>query len=218
MEPDETDGSDGERARGGTVRTVRREIQGHEARVRTDPESVFVRWRPERPVYVALHVGDRLTDADADVSSPRITEWEVVDVTAARVVGKDVRTGERRAWTREAIERGLVVGQYATNLSGFAAVTVHPIGSWPDGRPEARGIYRGRPYLTVVAYGDSGATYGRRYRFLTPDDARTVAIRDEDPAVARLPASLRDLFDSAVRAALDDAGYDVTSDGTEVAA
>ncbi|KTG08887.1 hypothetical protein AUR64_13835 [Haloprofundus marisrubri] len=176
----------------------RRTIAGQEARVYLDPDEIHVEWRPGRAVYLGVRVGDRIKDADRDVASPRIDEWEVEEITAERVVGRSVKTGDRREWDRETLERGLVVGNYATNLTEFATVLVHEIG-----------VHGGRdPYVTVVAYGDNGEKYGRRYGFVDADD-RTVEFRDQDPAVDRLPTEMATVFDELVDGVLVDDGYTI---------
>lgn len=198
------------------TRTEHRVVQGRPVEVGLDPDELSVRWRPRRPVYLGVRVGDRIKDADSDVTSPRIDEWEVTEITPDRVVGVDVRTGESRAWDRRGLETGLIVGRYATSLAAFATVTVHRVGSWTDDggptptptpTPTPAVGDRREPYLTVVVYGDNGRTYGRRYRFVEPGNDRDVAPRDEDAAVARLDGDLRARLDEVVRAALVDDGY-----------
>jgi hypothetical protein len=189
-------------AGGGGV--VRRTIQGREALVYTDPDEIRVEWRVGRPVYFGVRAGDRIKDADRDVESPLIDEWEVVEITPDRVVGVDDETGRRRKWDRETLERGLTVGNFATNLSAFERVAAHRVGADLGDRSHLPHD----PYVTVIAYGNNGERYGRRYRFLD-DDGRRVALRDEDPSVGRLPAEHRDALEELVVAALEDDGYEV---------
>jgi hypothetical protein len=192
-------------------------VQGHEALVVRRPDRVSVEWRPTHPRYFGVGVGDRLKDADADVSSPRIDEWEVTEITPDLVVGEHVGTGTRREFDRQRVERGLVVGNYATNLSDFARVVVHPVGSWEtydadaDTDADAAGVvYRGTPYLTVVAHGNNGETYGLRYRYTDAGDPDSVTLWEEDVSVGGLDASLRTRLTTAVEAALTAEGYTVT--------
>jgi hypothetical protein len=189
----------------------RQTIQGREALVHRHPDRVYVEWRPGQPVYYGVSVGDRLKDADADVSSPRITEWTVTEITPDRVVGEALETGDRREFDRERVERGLVVGNYATNLSDFAQVAIHAVGDWETYDPDATGgtVYRDSPYVTVVAYGNNGRKYGLRYRYVEEGDAETVTLREEDVAVETLDADLRRRLFDAVEAALVAEGYDV---------
>ncbi|WP_224333688.1 hypothetical protein [Haloprofundus halobius] len=180
------------------TRIERRTIAGQEARVYLSPDEIRVEWRPGRAVYLGVRVGDRIKNADRDVASARIDEWEVEEITPERVVGCSLKTGERREWNREALERGLVVGNYATNLTEFATVLVHEIG-----------VHGGRdPYVTVVVYGDNGEKYGRRYGFVDGEQ-RTVEYRDQDPAVDRLVPEMATVFDELVTQALEDDGYTV---------
>ncbi|WP_142857831.1 hypothetical protein [Salinigranum halophilum] len=189
----------------------RRTIQGHEALVTRYPDRVSVEWRPTHPVYFGIHVGDRLKDADADVSSPRIDEWTVTVVTPELLVGEHVKTGERREFDRARVEQGLVVGNYATNLSGFERVVVHPVGSWETYDPDADTdvVYRGSPYVTVVAYGNNGETYGVRYRYTEAGNPEPVTLWEEDVSVGRLDDDLRDALTAAVETALTAEGYTV---------
>lgn len=188
-----------------------RVIQGREVRILRYPDELHVQWRPGRPVYYGVRAGDRIKNAAADVESVRIDEWEVTEITPDRVDGRHVRTGEETTWDREALERGLVVGRYATNLSEFAVVTVHPTGSWAAYDPEATSgpEYRGRPYLTAIAYGNNGEKYGRPYRFVAEGDGDAVELAEEDPKIARLSAEMRAHLDDVVRSALEDDGYAV---------
>jgi hypothetical protein len=139
----------------------------------------------------------------------------VTEITPDLVVGANVKTGERREFARDRVERGLVVGNYATNLSGFERVVVHAVGSWetydPDGgSDDAPGVvYRGTPYLTVVASGNNGEAYGLRYRYTEPRSAESVTLWEEDLSVGRLDTDLRERLNTAVETALVTEGYTV---------
>ncbi|WP_380679208.1 hypothetical protein [Salinigranum sp. GCM10025319] len=193
-------------------RIERRTIQGREALVHRRPDEVFVEWRAGQPVYFGVRLGDRLKDADSDVSSPRIAEWTVTEISPTRIVGEHVDSGERREFDRARLERGLVVGNYATNLSEFARVAVHAIGDWGEYDPDAADssrVYRGRPYLTVVAYGNNGRKYGLRYRYVDEGSAEAVTLWEEDTAVDALDEELRNQLFSTVESALAAEGYAV---------
>jgi hypothetical protein len=183
---------------------VRRTIQGRAASIHRDPDEIRVEWRVGRPIYFGVRVGDRIKDADRDVESPLIDQWTVTEITPTRVVGVHAETGDEREWDRERLERGLAIGNYATTLSAFERVAVHRVGVATDraaGRPP-------EPHVTVIAYGNNGERYGRRYRFLDADERR-VALRDEDPAVGRLSDERRRQLAELVEAALVEDGYDV---------
>lgn len=188
-----------------------RTIQGHKALVVRYPDRVSVEWRAGHPVYFGVQVGDLLKDADADVSSPRIDEWAVVEITPDLVVGEHVKSGDRREFDRHRVEQGLIVGNYATNLSAFERVVVHAVGDWDTYDPDAGDgvIYRGNPYVTVVAYGNNGETYGLRYRYPEEGNPERVTLWEEDVAVGKLGADLRADLATAVEAALADEGYTV---------
>jgi hypothetical protein len=189
--------------------TERRTLGGQEVRVGTDPDELYVEWRPGRAVYYRVRVGGHIKDADSDVSSPRIREWEVTEITPERVVGADTKSGESREWDRETLERGLVVGSYATNLADFALVTCYPVGSWDDFEVDDGDdyAYHGRPYVTVVAYGDNGQKYGRRYRFVEDGNATDLELWDEDVKTRTIPAAARERLDAVVHDALTADGY-----------
>jgi hypothetical protein len=184
-------------------------IQGREAFVHRRSDEVYVEWRAGQPAHFGVRVGDRLKDADADVSSPGITEWTVTEITPDRVVGERVDTGERREFDRGRVERGLVVGNYATALSGFPRVTVHAVGSWEayDRDDDEGTTYRGRPYVTVVAYGNNGQAYGLRYRHADEDAPEHVSLWREEVAVGALDDTRREQLADAVEAALGVEGY-----------
>jgi hypothetical protein len=189
----------------------RRTIAGQEARIGTDPDEVRVEWRPGRAVYHRVRVGDLIKNADSDVSSPRIDEWRVTEITAERVVGEDTKTGEEREWDRETLERGLVIGNYATNLTDFELVTAYPVGSWEDYGTEEGDeyAYHGRPYLTVVAYGDNGEKYGRRYRFVEDGNDTDLELWEEDMKTERIGDEMRARLDEVVESALESDDYRV---------
>lgn len=190
------------------TRIERRIIGGREARVRLDPDQLYLEWRAGRPAYYSVHVGDHIKDAARDLSSPRIREWEVTEITPERVRGTDTRTGVEREWNRKRLETGLVHGNYATNLSSFETVAVHRVGSWADHRDTEHGRgYHGVPYVTVIAYGNNGEDYGCRYRFLREGDESHVSLRERDLDSERLAPALRTALDEAVRVALEDDGY-----------
>jgi hypothetical protein len=71
-------------------------------------------------------------------------------------------------------------------------------------------VYRGTPYLTVVAHGNNGETYGLRYRYTDAGDPDSVTLWEEDVSVGGLDASLRTRLTTAVEAALTAEGYTVT--------
>jgi hypothetical protein len=194
-----------------STRIERRPIQGREARVRLDPRAIHVEWRPGRPVYYGVRVGDRIKDADADVESIRIDEWTVREITSERVVGEHVRTGERREWDRRELETGLVIGRYATNLSAFELVTALPVGSWDaaDEGDADDGLYHGRPYVSVVAYGNNGEKYGRRYWRGERGAESHLEPWNEDVKARELAPSVGASLDETVRRALSDDGYEV---------
>ena len=187
-----------------------RTIQGREARIHTAPDELYVEWRRRRPVYFGVRVGDHIKDADRDVESAHITEWEVVEITSDSVVGVNQKTGERQEWERRELERALVLQRYATNLSDFATVVVHAIGSWEVyERATEAGESRREPYVTVIAYGNNGEKYGRRYRFTETGSDTDLELWEEDLSIERLSPELRTKLDETIHQALEEDGYTV---------
>lgn len=181
-----------------------RTIQGRETLVREIPDEIYIEWRPGRPVYFGVKVGDRIKDADRDVESAHITEWEVVEITPAHVVGENLKTGERTEWDRRELEQALVLHRYATNLSEFATLTVHTVGSWAE---YEAGRISHEPYLSVVVFGNNGEKYGRRYRFVEPGETTEIELSDQDVSIDRLSTDLQQRLDETVRQALEEDGY-----------
>lgn len=187
-----------------------RTIQGRETRVRTIPDEIYVEWRPGRPVYFGVRVGDQIKDADRDVESAHITEWEVVEITPETVVGVNQKTGERTEWDRRELEQGLVTRQYATNLSDFATLIVHPVGNWETYEAAADEDKPTRePSVNVVVFGNNGERYGRRYRFVEPGETARIELLDQDASIERLAPELQRRLDDTVLQALDEDGYTV---------
>jgi hypothetical protein len=224
MAPTTSDASDGDGrppvSPADEFRVEQRTIQGRTALVHRHPDRVFVEWQAGQPATFGVRVGDRLKDADADVSSPGIDEWTVTEISPDRLVGEHVRTGERREFDRERVERGLVVGNYATNLTTFVRVATHAVGRPADevvgdGADDAgHGVIegadatdRGRPHVTVVAYGDNGRKYGLRYRYVGGGDGERLTPWDESPPTRALDADRRAELFAAVEAALRADGY-----------
>jgi hypothetical protein len=194
----------------GTTNVEHRTVQGREARVYSVPDQVYIEWRPGRPVYFGVNVGDRIKDADRDVESAHITEWEIVEITPERVVGVNEKTGERTEWDRRELEQGLLLRRYATNLSEFATVVVHTVGNWADydAATETETAAR-EPCLGVVVFGNNGEKYGRRYRFTEPGETAEVELMDEDPSIERLSPELQAKLDETVAEALSEDGHTV---------
>lgn len=185
-----------------------RTVQGREARVHTIPDEIYIEWRPGRPVYFGVKIGDRIKDADRDVESAHITEWEVVEITPETVVGINEKTGERTEFERRELEQGLLLRRYATNLSDFATVVVHTVGNWADHDAAVEAGESGRePCLGVIAFGNNGEKYGRRYRFTEPGETAEVELLDEDPSIGRLSPEMQTKLDETVVAALHEDGY-----------
>jgi hypothetical protein len=186
-----------------------RTIQGRETLIRRVPDEIYIEWRPGRPVYFGVKIGDRIKNADRDVESAHITEWEVVEITPEHVVGVNQRTGERAEWEREDLEQALVLHRYATNLSDFSTLMVHPVGSWAEYETADESTLAREPYLSVVVFGNNGEKYGRRYRFVEPGETSAVELADQDMSIDRLSPDLQARLDETVRQALEEDGYTV---------
>jgi hypothetical protein len=182
----------------------------------TDPDEIFVTVRKGRPMYIRVEPGEYVREGDAFHrermgAGNRLSTWEVTEITPTEVRGRDVRSGVDRHWDREKLERGLVLGRFSTNLTDFERIGVLRIGRWSDhqGTHDVTARrYDGRPYVTVVAYGDNGERYGRRYRFVEGDDG-LLELWTEDPAIGRFGEDVRARLDERVRTELAADGYDV---------
>lgn len=185
-----------------------RRFEGFDARFGTDPEEVYVELRVGRPAYIRVREGDYVQEGDAfhrewlGVSSPALDTWEVVEITADQVRGEHVDTGEPTEWERSDLEKGLAVGRYSTNLTDFEVVSVYEAGGWSDEDDE--------PYVSVVAYGDNGLKYGRRYRFVDRDSGTLELWREDEPRQG-FTETQAERLDERVREVLEDDGYRVES-------
>lgn len=68
--------------------------------------------------------------------------------------------------------------------------------------------YTDRPYVTVIAYGDNGLKYGRRYEF-AGDEGSQLELWTQDEAIEGFADSVAERFERRVRAALAADGYAV---------
>lgn len=190
---------------------------GIDATFGTDPNEIFLELRAGSPAYIRVREGDYVQEGDAfhreqlGLNSPTLDTWEVVEIGSDVVVGRDIGSGEDVTWGREEVEKGLAIGTYSTNLTDFETVSVYEVGRWRDydeDDPTGGGgyTYTGRPYVSVVAYGDNGLKYGRRYRFVDAD-AGAVELWKEDRPANGFADGVRDRLDDRVREALEADGY-----------
>lgn len=200
-----------------TTTTTTERLQGTDARFGTDPDEIYLELRMGSPAYIHLDEGDYLREGDAfhrdrlSPSAPTLATWEVVDITPEIVVGREIETGEETTWDREEIERGLALGTYSTELTDFEWLSVYQVGRWRDydGEDDGSGLrYRGRPYVSVVAYGDNGLKYGRRYRFVAPQSDAVYLWKQDEPA-GGLPDGIERRLDERVTEAIEAEGYEV---------
>lgn len=199
-----------------TTTTTTRRFEGYDARFGTDPEEIYIELRMGSPAYVHVREGDYLQEGDVFHrerigASPRLATWEVEEITPDHVTGRDLGTGERVKMDREEVEKGLAVGRYSTNLTDFEWLSVYQVGRWAeyDEDDDSGTRYTGRPYVSVVAYGDNGRTYGRRYRFVAPE-SNELALWKEDKPRGGFSEEVADRLDRRVREALEVDGYAVT--------
>lgn len=190
----------------GTERTdTIKRFEGFDARFGTDADELYVELQAGRPAYIRVREGDYVQEGDAfhrewlGVSSPALETWEVVEITPEEVRGEHVETGAPTVWDRADLEKGLAVGRYSTNLTDFEMVSVYEAGAWSSDD---------EPYVSVVAYGDNGLKYGRRYRFTAPESNTLELWRTDEPRQG-FTDTQAERFDRRVRAALEDDGYTV---------
>lgn len=206
---------DGENADSVSTTATTRRFESLDARFGTDPDEIYIEVRLGSPAYIHVREGQYLQEGDAfhrdqlGMDSPVLDTWEVVDVTSERVVGRDLDTGERVEWSREEVEKGLAIGRYSTNLTDFEWVSVYQVGSWDEYDPDedSGSRYTGRPYVAVVAYGDNGLKYGRRYRLVEPDSSDVVLWKQDVPR-GGFSDEVAERLDERVRQALRAEGYE----------
>lgn len=181
-------------------------------------EEIYLELRLGSPAYVHVREGDHFQEGDAfhreqiGTNSPTLETWKVNEVTPEVVVARDVATGEEVVMDREGVEEGLAVGRYSTDLTDFEWVSVYQVGDWDDYDPDDEGsgtrYTPGRPYVSVVAYGDNGLKYGRRYRFVDPDGDE-LALWKSDRPIGGFDDEVADRLERRVRSALEADGYTV---------
>lgn len=198
-------------------KTTTKRFTGFDARFGTHPDEIYVELRLGSPAYIHVREGEYLQEGDAfhreqlRTNSPTLDTWGVLDITPETVVGRDIDTGEEVTMDRTEVEKGLAIGRYSTNLTDFEWISTYQVGDWDryDPDDEARTRYTGRPYVSVVAYGDNGLKYGRRYRFVEPESDE-VALWKDDTLDRGFSNEVARRFDERVREALEAAGYTVT--------
>jgi hypothetical protein len=186
----------------------------HDAEYQTAPDELFIVVRPGRPMYIRVTPGDHVQEGDAFHrermgETRHLPTWEVTEITPSHVLGREVGSDDEKRWDREELERGLVVGRYSTDLTDFERISVIQTGRWSeyDESPEQTGTrYNGRPYVTVVAYGDNGERYGRRYRFVEGTEDH-LELWTQDAAIDRFRDGVRARLDERARAELAADGY-----------
>lgn len=199
-----------------TAATTRR-LAGSGATVGTAPDEISIELRAGRPSYIHVAEGHLVYEGDAahrdhlGAAAPTVRTWTVETITPDRVVGRDRAIDEPTGWDRGTLEHGLAVGTYSTNLTDFERLSVHEVGG-RDGAHAGDGAspfrYTGQPYVAVVAYGDNGLKYGRRYRFVE-ESPPTLALWTQDEPVEHLAATVAERLDQRVREALEADGYAV---------
>ena len=188
---------------------ISRTIEGVEALVGTESDEIFIEIRVDTPQYVRVREGDLVQEGDirsetaGDLESASLEKWTVESIGAETVVGTDRKTGERREWSREELERKLASGGLSTNLTGFERV--HVVGTETAGPAEESE----RDSITVAVYGDDGRTFTRTYRPDADGDGRNLELVDPDERVENFDPELRAEFDRTVAGALEDEGYAV---------
>lgn len=217
MTPHETTNGDDPDEGVSTTTTTTKRFESLDARFGTEPDEIHVELRVGSPAYVRLRPGKYLQEGDAfrrdqlGMDSPVLGTWEVREITPERVVGTDPQDGSETEWSREEVEKGLAVGRYSTNLTDFERVSTYEVGSWDEFDPDDDDDgprYTGRPYVAVVAYGDNGLKYGRRYRYADRDSTELVLWTRDVPR-SGFPDGVAERLDRRVHDALEAEGYEV---------
>lgn len=180
------------------------------------PEEILITVRRGRPMYVRVSVGEYIQEGDAFhrermSGGSHLPTWEVTEITASTVLGRELATDAEKRWDRDELERGLVVGRYSTNLTDFERISVLQTGQWShydESREATDRRYNSRPDVTVVAYGDNGERYGRRYRFVEGSDSR-LELWSEDARIDRFSDEVRTRLDERTSTELEVDGYEL---------
>lgn len=222
MKPDDREFNEEEVS---TTTTTTKRFEGLDARFGTDPLEIYIELRTGSPRYIRMKEGDLLYEGDAyrreqlGIGTTTLDTWEVTEITPTRVRGRSVETDEEVEWVRGEVENGLATGRYSTNLTDFEWISVYQVGQWDDYQPDEEGSgtrYVGRPYVSVVAYGDNGLKYGRRYRFVEPESNELYLWKEDKPR-GGFPDEVAERLDQRVRRALETEGYTVVGrERTEV--
>ena len=183
-----------------------RTIEGTEALVNVESGEIFVDIPAASPRYVRVEEGGTVREGDIrsrtaeELESPTLRKWTIETIGPETVIGTDRKTGERREWDRESLERKLATGALSTDLTDFERVNVTDRrGDGPDGRS-----------VLAVAYGNDGRKFTRTFRPVAGEaigEERHLEPADADDRIEEFGADLRERFDRAVELALRNEGY-----------
>lgn len=159
-------------------------------RTTSDRPEIYLQSTTGRPRFIRVAAGDLLWEGDREPVPTTLRTWVVdrVDETTVRAV--DAESGEEQTWERAWVERRLSTGGMSTNLGGVEWVRLR---EWPHPT--------GGTYLTVLAHGDNGRTYVRRYRPVD-DERRVVELWTDDPEARWLTEAGRATLDHEVATAI----------------
>lgn len=186
-----------------------RTIGGTEVLVSTEPDEVFLDIPATGQDYVRVVEGELVREGDVrmrdghDLDSQTLQAWRVEEITAERVRGPNIDTGEPAEWDRESLEQNLADGTLSTDLTGFERADV-PQRTTPDSESDTTDVI-------VTIYGNNGQRFQQTFHPTddgeTPD--RRLELAHSDPKIDAFDDDLREKFRRAVEIALQSEGYAV---------
>lgn len=186
-----------------------RTIGGTEVLVSTEADEIFLDVPAAGQDYIRvvegelIREGDVRSQGDRDLDSPTLQTWRINEISAKRVQGSNVDTGDPTEWNRDSLEQKLADGTLSTDLTDFerANVTKQTEGS-------SVGNSSG---VTVTIYGNNGQRFQQTFHSVDDNEMseRQLDLTQSDPKVDAFDDDLQEKFIRAVEIALRSEGYAV---------
>lgn len=183
-----------------------RTIEGTEALVNVESGEIFIDIPAASARYIRVKEGGTVREGDIrsrteeELESPTLRKWTIETIGPETVIGTDQKTGERREWDREALERKLATGGLSTNLTDFERVDV----------TDRKADDSDERSVVAVVYGNDGRKFTQTFRHVdgeTDGDERQLEPKKADERIEEFEADLRERFDRAVELGLRNEGY-----------
>lgn len=185
-----------------------RTIGGTEVLVSTETDEIFLDVPATGQDYIRIVEGELIREGDvrarhdSDLDSPTLQAWRVDEITAERVRGPNIDTGDPKEWDRESLEQKLADGTLSTDLTDFERADVPQQTETDSGDP---------PEVTVTIYGNNGQRFQQTFHPADGSETsdRQLELAHSDPKVDAFDDALRKKFMRAVEIALRSEGYAV---------